>query len=142
MGRAVHAYAPEPVLSYSVSPSLVTLFYNLTSFRSALFFALGMAPVVIPAILGISSIVRTQGWRYTLDDPNGGDIVGFVLVVLINAYSLVSTDLTLRTGWLIWPFAISLGSRWLDTIDLPQPLQRMSLLLNGGDIKGSGDGSH
>ncbi len=92
-----------------------TLRWNLTNLTSAVFFVVGMATVVVPAVARHPPPVvrpRTQsGPEHHLGTRprrvRGGR-------GLMNVYSLVSTDLTLRTGWLIWPFAIGLGAVWVD----------------------------
>ncbi|MFV0316358.1 MAG: hypothetical protein ACK5O2_05275 [Microthrixaceae bacterium] len=121
----VAASAPEAVFSFTVMPTLNWLRINLTSPVSAVYFAVSLAPVVIPALLGIRHLVRNGGTRAALFSRWGPDIVGFVAVILMNVYSIVSTDLTARTGWLIWPFAIGLAAIWVDQVsDLPQRFDR------------------
>ena len=109
------AMAPEAVYSFTVLPTWQFIRWNLTNPTSAVFFAVGMSTVVVPALLGIRLLVRPDGWRRALEGPAGPDIVGFAAVAAMNAYSIVSTDLTLRTGWLIWPFAIGLAALWVDS---------------------------
>ena len=58
VGRAVQAAAPEPVMLYTVAPKLSTFLFNLGSLKSTLFFAIGMAPVVVPALLEIWRMQR------------------------------------------------------------------------------------
>lgn len=109
------ARAPEPVFSFTVMPTWNFLRWNLTNPSSVVFFAVGVATVVLPALLGIRHLWRSVGWRAALEGDSGADLVGFGVVVALNVYSIASTDLTLRTGWLIWPFAIALGALWVDS---------------------------
>jgi hypothetical protein len=113
---AVSAAAPDPVLSYSVMPKLSYLGGNLGNMTSTLFFAVGLAPVVVPALLLMWREIRSGGVSGLFHGPSGADAVGFCTLVLINIYSIVSTDLTLRTGWLIFTFAIAMAARWLDQV--------------------------
>ncbi|MFN7149521.1 MAG: hypothetical protein ACK4V6_08565 [Microthrixaceae bacterium] len=116
VAATVSATAPDPVFSFSVMPKLVYLGGNLGNPTSTLFFILGLGPVVLPALLLMWNDVRSVGVRGAFLGPSGSDTVGFCTLVLINVYSMVSTDLTLRTGWLIFPFAIGLSARWLDQV--------------------------
>ncbi len=138
VGRAVQAAAPEPVMLYTVAPKLSTFLFNLGSLKSTLFFAIGMAPVVVPALLEIWRMQRESGWRSLLDGPASPDVVGFALVVLLNLYSIVSTDLTLRTGWLVWPFAVSLACRWVDATNVGERFGPMAWLGTRPAIDGAG----
>ncbi len=110
----VSARAPEPVFSFTVLPTWGFLRWNLTNPTSAVFFAVGVSTVVVPAVLGIRLLLRTDGWPAMIHGPAGADLVGFAAVTALNAYSIVSTDLTLRTAWLVWPFAIALAGVWVD----------------------------
>ena len=110
----VGAIAPEPVYSFTVMPTWQFTRWNLTNPASAVFFAIGMSTVVVPALLALRLLRVEQTWREILFGSSGADLVGFCAVALMNAYSIVSTDLTLRTGWLIWPFAIGLAAVWVD----------------------------
>ena len=142
VGRAVQAAAPEPVMLYTVAPKLSTFLFNLGSLKSTLFFAIGMAPVVVPALLEIWRMQRESGWRSLLDGPASPDVVGFALVVLLNLYSIVSTDLTLRTGWLVWPFAVSLACRWVDATNVGERFGPMAWLGTRPAIDGAGPPGH
>lgn len=108
------ARAPEAVFSFTVLPTWTFIRVNLTSPVSAVFFVLGVSTVVVPALLAIRHLWRTHGPSAALRGESGADLVGFLTVAAMNAYSIVSTDLTLRTGWLVWPFAIGLGCVWID----------------------------
>lgn len=110
----VGATAPDPVFSFTAMPTWQFTRWNLTNPTSAVFFLVGSSTVVVPALLGVRKLFST-GVRGAFDGPSGMDLVGFVAVVLMNAYSIVSTDLTLRTAWLIWPFAIGLAAVWADS---------------------------
>ncbi len=110
----VSARAPEPVYSFTVMPTWEFIRFNLTNPPSAVFFAIGVSTVVVPALLGIRVLRDTKGWSAAFRGGSGADLVGFITVAAMNLYSIVSTDLTLRTGWLIWPFAISLAAVWVD----------------------------
>lgn len=116
VAATVSATAPDPVFSFSVLPKLSYLGGNLGNMTSTLFFVVGLAPVVVPALLLIWREVRSSGVKGLFQGASGADAVGFCTLVLINVYSIVSTDLTLRTGWLIFPFAIGLSARWLDQV--------------------------
>ena len=121
----VSATAPEAVFSFTVLPTWGFLRFNLTSPVSAVFFALSVSTVVIPALLGTAHLWRTMGPRGSMLGSSGPDLVGFAMVILLNIYSIASTDLTARTGWLIWPFAISLAAVWVDQqSDLPARFDR------------------
>jgi hypothetical protein len=115
--KGARALAPEPVSSFTVTPSLNTLGNNLLNVVSLVFFFAGIAPVVIFALIEIKDEWFEGGPRRMLLGPAGPELVGFALLLLVNLYSLVSTDLTLRTGWLLFPFAISLSARWFDRVD-------------------------
>lgn len=108
------AQAPEAVFSFTVLPTLDYIRFNLTSPVSAVFFVVGVSTVVVPAFLAVKYLLRTSSLQEVLDGESGPDFVGFCSVALMNVYSIVSTDLTLRTGWLIWPFAIGLTAVWVD----------------------------
>ena len=110
----VSARAPEPVFSFTVLPTWNFIRFNLTNPPSAVFFALGVSTVVVPAILGIRILWNTEGRWGAFSGDAGPDLVGFFTIAAMNAYSIVSTDLTLRTGWLVWPFAIALAAIWVD----------------------------
>lgn len=110
----VGAIAPEPVYSFTVMPTWQFTRWNLTNPTSAVFFAIGMSTVVVPALLALRLLRSEQSWKEIFLGPSGADLVGFCAVALMNVYSIVSTDLTLRTGWLIWPFAIGLAAVWVD----------------------------
>jgi hypothetical protein len=139
VGRVVQNLAPTPVLSYSVAPKLSVLVNNLGAPVSTIFFVVGCAPVVVPALLQLWRMVEDGGWRSLLRGPASPDVVGFATVALINIYSLVGTDLTLRTGWLFWPFAISLTCRWVDSTAIAERLGPLPWL--GGEPAVSGSGS-
>lgn len=109
------SWAPEPVMSYSTMPKLSYFMGNISNVTSAVFFAVGLAPVVIPACIVAWQAVRRDGWRPVILGPSGADITGLALVALMNLYSIVSTDLTLRTGWLAFPFAIPLAVQWYES---------------------------
>ncbi len=106
--------APDPVLSYNVWPKLTYLAWNVGNPVSALFFAVGLAPVLLPALALLRSEYRDLGPRGLLNGRCGTDLIGLLVLAALNLYSIVSTDLTLRTGWLVFPFAISLSAMWLD----------------------------
>lgn len=108
------AQAPEAVFSFTVMPTLDYIQFNLTSPVSMVFFAVGVSTVVLPAILSIRHLMEGSSLRTLLDGEHGPDLVGFGAVAAMNLYSVVSTDLTLRTGWLIWPFGIGLAAVWID----------------------------
>lgn len=111
----VSARAPEPVFSFTVMPTWGYIRFNLTNPVSAVFFAVGVSTVVVPAVLAIRNLIEEGGRRNALEGESGPDLVGFAAVAAMNVYSIVSTDLTLRTGWLVWPFAISLAAVWIDS---------------------------
>lgn len=110
----VSARAPEPVFSFTVLPTWNFIRFNLTNPPSVLFFVLGVSTVVVPAIMGIRVLWSRDGPSLAFRGDAGADLVGFFTIAALNAYSIVSTDLTLRTGWLVWPFAISLAAVWVD----------------------------
>lgn len=112
----VSAMAPDPVFSFTVLPTWNYIRWNLTNVTSAVFFVVGMAPVVVPALLATRDLTAGPGGiGAALRSASGPDLVGFASVVLMNLYSVISTDLTLRTGWLLWPFAIALAAVWVDS---------------------------
>lgn len=113
---AVTATALEPVFSFNVLPKLSYLGGNLGNPVSTLFFFLGLAPVMLPALALLWREGRVGGVRSLFLGPSGMDLVGLITLILVNIYSLVSTDFTLRTGWLVFPFAIGLSARWLDQV--------------------------
>lgn len=110
----VRSLAPDPVLSYSVTPKWSYFGGNLGNVTSMLFLAVGSAPVLVPAALGFWWAIRDRGLRGAFMSAPGPDMVGVLVVLAMNLYSMVSTDLTLRTMWLVWPFAIGLGAAWAD----------------------------
>jgi hypothetical protein len=110
----VTATAPEAVYSFTVLPTWQYIRWNFTNPTSAVFFVVGLSTVVVPALLGARDLLAGSSWSRALRGPSGPDLVGFGAVALMNAYSLFSTDLTLRTGWLLWPFAIGLAAVWVD----------------------------
>ena len=114
--KVARLWAPDPLYSYNVLPKLSYLGGNLGNLKSMLFFVMGTAPVVVLAVLAMWRIARSDGARALVDAPWGEDVVGLAVLVLVNVYSLVSTDLTLRTGWLVYPFAIALSALWLDQV--------------------------
>jgi hypothetical protein len=118
VGAAVLArvIAPETVLSYSVLPKWSYLAWNVGNLDSTAFFIIGLSPVVLPAVLLIRREVREKSPRELMLSESGPDVLGLVLIALLNLYSVVSTDLTLRTGWLVFPFAIALSARWFDAV--------------------------
>jgi len=107
--------APEATYSFSVLPQGHFLVWNLTNPVSAVFFVVGSATVMLPALLCILILVRRGGWRGAFDLA-GTEIAGVATLVAVNAYSLVSTDLTVRTAWLVWPFAIALTALLVDEL--------------------------
>jgi hypothetical protein len=109
----VRAVAPEPTFSFSLGPKLSYLGGNLGNMKSAAFFVIGSATVMLPALCCIYRLVRESGWRGAYDRA-APELVGIAMYVAVNAYSMVSTDLTLRTAWLFWPFAVSLGALLVD----------------------------
>lgn len=126
----VSARAPDPVFSFTVMPTWTFIRFNLTNPPSAVFFVLGVSTVVVPAVLGIRLLWRNDGLPGALRGESGPDLVGFATIVAMNAYSIVSTDLTLRTGWLVWPFAIALGGVWVD--GRSELFARLTPALSGG----------
>ncbi len=110
----VGANAPEPVYSFTVLPTWGYIRWNLTNIPSAVFFVAGMSTVAIPAVLGIRQLFASTGIAKALRSQSGPDLMGIAAVIAMNVYSVVSTDLTLRTGWLLWPFAIAIGAVWVD----------------------------
>lgn len=125
----VAARAPDPVFSFTVMPTWTFIRFNLTNPPSALFFIVGVSTVVVPAVLGIRFLWRSEGPAAAFRGDAGPDVVGFLAIAAMNAYSVVSTDLTLRTGWLVWPFAISLAAIWVD--DRSELFERLPLALSG-----------
>jgi hypothetical protein len=111
----VRLTAPEPAYSFTVLPQLHFLQWNLTRPTSVVFFAIGTLPVLVPAVLFLRRRAR-DGWSELLHSAAGPDIVGLGVLAAVNVYSVVSTDLTLRTGWLMYPFAIGLAARWVDDL--------------------------
>ena len=109
----VRVVAPEPTFSFSLGPKLSYLGGNLGNLKSAAFFVVGSATVMVPALFCIYRLVREGGWRAAYDRA-GPELVGIAAFFVVNAYSMVSTDLTLRTGWLFWPFAVSLSALLVD----------------------------
>ncbi len=115
--------APEPVMSFTVMPTWQYTRWNLTNLTSAVFVIVGVSTVAIPAFLGIKYLLSRASLSQALRGPSGADLVGIAAVLLMNVYSIVSTDFTLRTGWLLWPFAIALGAVWVDqNVDLRKRL--------------------
>lgn len=110
----VRSGAPEPVLSYNIWPKLSYLGGNLGQPLSTAFFIIGLAPVVLPGLWLLWTEARRHGARELVTGRCGFDLVGLLTMAGMNLYSLVSTDLTLRTGWLVFPFAISLSAMWFD----------------------------
>ncbi len=109
----VQIMAPEPEYSYNVWPKLSFLTHNLGSVFSTVFFIVGTSTVMVPATIAIVQLVRGSGLAGAMRLA-GPELAGVATIVLVNIYSLVSTDLTLRTGWLIWPFAVSLTALLVD----------------------------
>lgn len=122
----VSSTAPEAVYSFTVLPTWQYIRWNITNPTSAFFFVVGLSTVVVPALLGVRDLLRDSSWGVALRGASGPDLVGFAAVALMNVYSLVSTDLTLRTGWLLWPFAIGLAAVWVDgNTELRERLNRV-----------------
>jgi hypothetical protein len=111
----VRVLAPTPEYSYSVWPKLSYFGGNLGNITSTAFFIVGSASVALPALVCIVVLVRERGLGGAFELA-GTEITGVVTMVGVNLYSMVSTDLTLRTGWLVWPFAISLSALLVDRL--------------------------
>ncbi|HPU38027.1 MAG TPA: hypothetical protein PLS63_00530 [Microthrixaceae bacterium] len=107
--------APDPTFSFSLGPKLSYLGGNLGNVKSAAFFALGTATVMVPAFVQAYRMVRSGGLAGAFGRA-GVELTGLAMFVLVNLYSMVSTDLTLRTAWLFWPFAISLTALLVDEL--------------------------
>ena len=111
--QIVRVSASEPVLSYTLMPKWSYLGGNIVNVESMVFVALGLAPVMVLALAETWHLYRRHHWRGMLERA-GVDVTGLGVVVAVNAYSVVATDLTLRTFWLVFPFAISLTARCID----------------------------
>lgn len=111
----VRITAPDPTYSFSVLPKLNYIGNNLANPKSALFFLIGSATIFVPALVCLYRMWQQDGPRGAFDRA-GPEITGVAMYVLVNLYSIASTDLTLRTAWLFWPFGISLAALLVDEL--------------------------
>ncbi len=111
----VRAIAPEATFAFSLGPKLSYLGGNLGNLKSALFFFVGCAPIMIPAVLCAVRLIRSGGVGGAMHRA-GPELAGLAMFFLVNLYSMASTDLTLRTAWLFWPFGIALAALLVDDV--------------------------
>lgn len=111
----VRAIAPDPTFTFSLGPKLSYFGGNLGNMKSSAFFIVGCAPIMVPAAICAVRLIRSGGLVAALHRA-GPELVGLAMFVLVNIYSMASTDLTLRTAWLFWPFGIALTAMLVDDI--------------------------
>lgn len=112
---AVRVTAPTPTYSFSVLPKLNYIVNNLVNVTSSVFFVVGSATAMIPALICVYRMTREGGFASAFDRA-GPEITGLIMFVLVNLYSIASTDLTLRTAWVFWPFGVALTALLVDDL--------------------------
>ena len=101
---------PEPDAAWPVSPNVDSVVWNLTNGPSLVALVAGIGPLLALSILSVRRRAHCAGWWPALVDPA---VTGVVVVVAVNAWSLITVKTSPRLFWIAFPFAISLAARWL-----------------------------
>lgn len=117
------AFGPEPGAAWPTGIDLGLLSFNLTPTGLGVL-VLGLAPLLVPALLWFRRRVGEVGWVEASLDPA---VVGVVAGLGLLGWILITADLSPRFFWPCFPFAATLAARWCSEGRAAERLERLPM---------------